>query len=188
MRNISTSSFSSQSSSMYSLPSSSTSRSRTSSSPQEIYQLIINTHFKESFDLKTSTLRISQKRKESPCSEISSVKKRLFLNEASEDPDTKDKAFVDKDIVWDSNTKSSSGFSPSSPKYKAASINQKQKHDKYHKLRKNMDKVNKKCFQIYKTISYFNSYPKNKAVFDDCMDNIKNQHKKLDEILELIHK
>ena len=158
---------------------------KSSTSPQEIFEIIINTHFKESFDLKTSTQRISQKRKESPCLEISSVKKRLFLNEASEDPDTKDKAFVDKDIVWESNTKSSSGYCSSSPKYKTESINQKQKH---FKLRNNMDKVNKQCFQLYKTINYYNSYPKNKDVFDDCMDNIKKQHKKLDEILELIHK
>ena len=178
MRNISSSS-SFSSSSMYSLRKSST-------SPQEIFEIIINTHFKESFDLKTSTQRISQKRKASPCLEISSVKKRLFLNEASEEPDKKDKAIVQKEFVEDTN--SSSGFHPTSSKCKAESINQKQKHDKYHKLRKNMDKVNKKCFQIYKTISYFDSYPKNKAVFDDCMDNIKEQHKKLDEILELIHK
>ena len=110
------------------------------------------------------------------------------MNEASEDRDTKDKAFVDKDIVWDSNAKSSSGYCPSSPKNKAESINQKQKYVKFCKLRNNMDKVNKQCFQLYKTINYYNSYPKNKVVFDDCMDNIKKQHKKLVEVLELIHK
>ena len=184
MRNISSTS-SSLPSSSFSLPSSST------SSPQDIFELILNTYFKESSPENNSMSQISQNKKESP--EISPINKRLFLDEESEVPDskykavfdTKDNAFVDKEVAKDPDAKSSSGACPSSPKYKTKSINQK--YVKYRKLRNNMDKVNKQCFKLYKTINFYDCYPINKVVFEDCMDNIKNQHKKLDEILERIH-
>ena len=183
MRNISSTSSSSPSSSLSSLSSSSTSGYRTSSSPQDIVEDILNTYFKENSPEITSTPRISQKRKESPCQVISPIRKRLFLDEESEDHDTNYKdnpSKNDNEVVEDPNTKSPSGYFP---RYKA--INEK--YVKYHKMRKNMDKINKQCFQLYKTINYYDCYIKNKVVFEDCMDKIKNQHKKLDEILELIH-